>query len=84
MSEPIGYFDVEEGVFAIVSKAFWDANPIKVLDADGLDEATAARLPAEFYEIAESAYEHTFSTDEEAVEALESAGFERGTFSFSA
>lgn len=83
MSTTFGYFDVQEGVFAIVSKDFWDANPIKTLDGDGLDEATAAHLPEEFYEIAESAYEHTFATDEEAASALEAAGFERGTFSFS-
>ena len=83
MSETVGYFDVLDGMFAIVSKTFWDAHPGE-MDGDGLDEDTSNLLPSGFYEVAESAFEHEFSTDEEAIAALEAAGFERGKFRFSA
>ena len=61
----------------------FDANPGET-DGDGLDEVTSNLLPEGFYEVAESAFEHEFSTDEEAIAALEAAGFERGKFRFSA
>ena len=75
MAVIIGCFDLVDGQFGIVSKTFWDAN--RSLDGDGLPEDLEDQLPEGFYALAESVYEHDFDSEEEAIQALEAAGFER-------
>jgi hypothetical protein len=67
-----GYFQFDDEQFsiAIVLKEFWNEN--KCLDDSGSEQAF---LPKRFYQQTEAIYEHDFDNHEEAVKALNNAGF---------
>lgn len=65
-----GYFQILDGHVAIATKEFWDNNQFLDDDPD-FDNL----LPPEFFSIAESIYEHTYESDEKAIEALNKYGW---------
>lgn len=66
-----GYFQISEGQVAIVLKEFWDENEC-LDDNPGFDNL----LPPNFFSLAESIYEHTYESDEKAIEVLNKYGWE--------
>jgi hypothetical protein len=66
-----GYFQILDGQIAIVLKDFWEKNYI-LDDEPDFDNL----LPPQFFSICESIYEHTYESDEKAIEALNQYSWE--------